>query len=363
MRSFYAALAVLFGLSLGASPAHAYNDEERATIARHRVLLDAAPDPCRIALRTEAEYKRLLKAAPGDEAASALAAADGRPPIRLILGEGLRLTEAFALYDPETGAVYLSSPSVSARLLGQDGACPSDGQISAFAFATVGVYLHELAHAAERKDLGPGIVTTVEGEMLAYARECRFLAALPGWPGKEVTAELERRAMYAEQVRINRELLSWVEELKDVEPSTTTFARLQRYIGFLEENRKLLNQLSSLETGADPFAADVAEMLAAWRRGYPEFVTFSMRQLQGRPTLAHPEEVLAGAKEYLDSSRASLAEEKPGTLARRMAEHSVRLAEKDIAFWSDEKAVSKAREHYKSRLTAIRPPPKAAPHD
>jgi hypothetical protein len=339
-----------------AVPAAAFTDDERAFIAQHRVLLGPAPDPCRIAGRAEAEYKRILKSAPGTEAAAALAAVDGAPPIPLVLGEGVRISDGFALYDGDTAAIYLSSGSVAPRLVGKDGACPSDEAVRAFAFATVGVYLHEVTHAFERKDLGPGIVNTVEGEVLAYALECRFLAALPGWPGKEVAAELERRGMYEEQVRINRELLGWVEELKEVEPSTDTFARLTRYIGFLEENRKLLAQINAVETGADPFAADVAEMVAEWKKGYPDFMVFTMRQLEGRPSLAHRERMEAGARRYLDAVRKSAAEEKPGTLAYDMAAHGVRLAEKDVAFWSDEKAVGKALAHYKSRLAAIRPP-------
>lgn len=345
-------------LALLAAPAGAFTDEERAIIAQHRALLAPAPDPCRIAPRAEAEYKAILKAAPGEEAAAALKTLEGQPPIPLVLGEGIRISDGFALYDADTGSIYLSSASVTPRLLGEGGACPSDAALRSFAFATVGVYLHEVTHALERKDLGPGIVNTVEGEMLAYARECRFLASLPGWPTKEVAAELERREMYNEQVRINRELIGWVEELKGVEPSTDTFARLKRYIGFLEENRKILAQLNAVETGADPFAADIAEMVVEWKKGYPDFVIFTMRQLEGRPLLSQREKMEAGSRRYLEDSQKSAAEEKPGTLARQMADHGVRLAEKDVAFWSDAKAVAKAAEHYKARLTAIRPPPK-----
>lgn len=345
-------------LALLAVPAAAFTDDERAFIARHRVLLGPAPDPCRIAGRAEAEYKRILKSAPGPEAAAALAALDGKPPIPLVLGEGVRISEGFALYDGDTATIYLSSGSVAPRLTENGGACPSDEAVRAFAFATVGVYLHEVTHAFERKDLGPGIVNTVEGEMLAYARECRFLAGLPGWPTKEVAAELERREMYGKQVRINRELIGWVEELKGVEPSTDTFARLQRYIGFLEENRKILAQLDAVETGADPFAADIAEMVAEWKKGYPDFVMFTMRRLEGRPMLSQREMMEAGSRRYLEASRKSAAEEAPGTLARQMADHAVRLAEKDIAFWSDAEAVAKAAAHYKARLVEIRPPPK-----
>lgn len=348
----------LLALWLLAAPAGAYTDEERAFIAQHRVLLAPAPDPCRLAGRAEAEYKRILKSAPGEEAAAALAAVDGRPPIPLVLGMGVRIAEGFALYDADTATIYLSSASAGPRLIAKDGACPSDERVRSFAFATVGVYLHEVSHSYERKELGAGIVNTVEGELLAYARECRFLAALPGWPPKEVAAELERRGLYEEQVRINRELIGWVEELKDVEPSTASFARLERYIGYLQENRRLLEQISAMETGADPLAADVAEMVAAWRQGYPAFVSFSLRHLEGRPSLGERARQEAAARQYLEASRRAVAQEPPGGLAREVARHAVRLAEKDVAFWSDEKAVARAAEHYKARLKALRPPAK-----
>lgn len=352
MRWFLAALALL------GTDAGAFTPEERAVIDRHRVLLEASPDPCRIAARAEAEYKRILSSAPGPDAAEALAALDGKPPIPLVLGEGVRISEGFALYDADRATIYLSSPSVAPRLLGRDGACPSDAALRAFAFGTVGVYLHEATHAFERRDLGPSVVTTLEGELLAYARESRFLAALPGWPPKEVAAELEMRAAYREQVAVNRELIGWVEELKGEEPSEESLDKLTRYVALLEENRRLLERIAAVRTGADPLVADIAEMVAAWRAGYPAFLSFALRRLEGRPSLAQREEVLAFSRRYLADSRKAAAAEEPGSLHRAVAEHSVRLAEKDLAFWGDERAVAKAADHYRSAFQAVRPPAK-----
>lgn len=331
--------------------AAALTPAEREIIGRHRVLLEASPDPCRLAPRLEAEYKAILGAAPGPDATPVLAAVEGRPGIPLRLGEGIRILEGFALYDETTAVVYLSSPSVAPRLIGPGGDCPSDARLRGFAFDTVGVYLHEVTHSFDRKDLGPGLVATVEGELLAYAREARFLAGLPRWPSKAVRAEVERRVL----VRRNQEVLGWVERLKDEHASSETLDKLQRYIGILEGIRRRLPKLDAARAGADPLAADISEMTEEYKKGWPQFVAFSLRRLQGRPSLGDRERNLAAALPFRDGSLKDLKDEPKGTLAYQLLERSAALGTEDVAFWGDTKRVERTLKYYKARFKELRP--------
>lgn len=350
-RPALGAAAVLLLLA-GALPAAALTAEERAFIARHRALLEASPDPCRLAGRLEDAYKALLRAAPGPDSTPVLAAVEGKAGIPLRLAEGLRLTDGFALYDATAAAVYLSSPSVAPRLIGPGGACPSDARLGAFALDTVGVYLHEVTHSFDRRDLGSGLVETVEGEVLAYAREARFLSGLSRWPGKAVRAELGFRAL----VRRNQEVIGLLEKLKERHASADSLDKLQGYIGELEGIRRKLSKLDPARAGADPLAADIAEMTEAYKRGWPQFLAFCLRRLEGRPSLGDRERNLAAALAFRDGARKDLAAEPGGTLAYRLLERSAALGAEDVAFWGNKGRVERTIEYYKARFKEVRPP-------
>lgn len=335
-----------------------YSEEERRFIAEHRALLEAAPDPCRLAPRLEARYQALLReATPEQDAADLLAAAEGKPGVPLILAEGLRLSGAFALYDDATDAVYLSSASLARRLTAADQGCLPDERIATLAHDTVGVYVHELSHALERRALDDRFVATSEGEILAYAREARFLAKLPGWPSKAVADELARRRELEDRIRRNREILDQVRKLRDEEPGEKTFDRLKSHVEELEEIKQRIADLEARELAADPFQLSLAAMVGAWKDGWPAFLHLMIPQASSRPSVSRADENLAAARRFLKSSRAQLKEEPSGTLAYKMLERSLELAEKDIRFWGDKKQVARATAFYRRRFKEVRPVP------
>lgn len=355
-----ASLALLASLLSWPRPAAALSAQEAAFLGKFRTMLAAAPDPCKLAPRLAAEYRLLLReAGPAQDAADVLKAVEGKKGLPLRLGEGLRLSGGFAIYDPETQAVYLSSADVMARTAAPG--CPGDEELRRMARATVGVYVHEVCHDLEHRALGGDLVTTSEGEVLAYARETRFLAGLKDWPSREAAHEAWRREQLEEQVRINREVLGWVAELKAQEPSDKALEKLKDYVDILESNRQLMEKLKGLEVPADPFEVSLATMLAAWRKGWTPFVELMLRQTTHQPSLAHREQNLAAAQRYLEQSRAGLAEEEPGTLAYQALQRAVRLAEQDLRFWGDEKQVARALEFYKRGFREVRPAPADAP--
>lgn len=353
------ARAGIFAILLAAipGPSRSFSEEERRFIADHRTLLEAAPDPCRLAPRLEARYKALLRAAaPEQDAADLLAAADGKPKVTLALAEGLRLSQAFALYDDATDAVYLSSASLARRVTEANEGCLSDERIATLAQDTVGVYVHELCHALERRELGD-FVATSEGEILAYAREARFLAKQPGWPAKAVTEELARRRALEDLVRRNGEILAQVRKLRDEEPGEKTFDRLKAYVEQLEEIKQSIAGLEARELAADPFQLSLAAMVAAWQDGWPSFLQLMIPQASSRPSVSRAEQNLATARRFLKTSRAKLKAEPSGTLAYKVLERSVALAEKDIRFWGDKKKVARATAFYQRRFKEVRPAP------
>lgn len=354
-------LAALLLLLVAAAPrARAFNDDERRFLKGQHALLEIAPDPCRLAPRLEAEYKRMLDAStPAQDAADIRTAVEGKPGIPLYVGDGLRITDAFALYDSETKSIYLSSASLSAAL-GPEAACPSDERLAKLARGTVSVYVHELAHALERRSLGDDLVDTREAEVLAYARESRFLAGLTGWPDEALKKELARRHALDGLIQENEEILGRVEALRQVPPEKG-MDQLKKYIDELDALRPKIEKLQSEKTDVDPFQLSLAAMVESWRAGWPDFLHFVLMKTEDRPSLTERKENLEVSRRFLDSSEASLKEEKPGTFAHRVAEHSVKLGKQDVLFWGDEKRVASALEFYKARFKAVRPPPKPEP--
>lgn len=339
-----------------AGPSWSFSEEERRFIAGHRALLEASPDPCRLASRLEARYKALLRGAlPEQDAADLLAAAEGKPGVPLILAEGLRLTDAFALYDDASGAVYLSSAALARHVPG--GGCLSDERVAALAQDTVGVYVHELCHSLERRALGGGFIATSEGEILAYAREARFLAKQPGWPAKTVADELVRRRALDDRIRRNREILDQVRKLRDEEPGEKSLDALKSHVEELEEIKQGIAELEAREVEVDALQLSLATMVDAWKESWPAFIRMMIPQASSRPSVSRAERNLGAARRFLKTSRAMLKDEPTGTLAYEVLERSVTLAEKDVRFWGDKKQVARAAAFYQRRFTEVRPAP------
>lgn len=348
-------LAILVAAIPGLS--WSFSEEERRFIAAHQALLEAAPDPCRLAPRLEARYIALLRGAlPEQDAADLLAVAEGKPGVPLILAEGLRLSGAFALYDDATDAVYLSSASLARRVTDAGRGCLPDERIATLAQDTVGVYVHELGHALERRALGDRFVATSEGEILAYAREARFLAKQPGWPSKTVADELARRRALEDLIRRNGEILAQVRKLRDEEPGENALDALTLFVEELEEIKQNIADLEARESEVDPFQLSLAAMVAAWKDGWPAFLQLMIPQASSRPSVSRAGQNLATARRFLKTSRAQLEEEPSGTLAYTVLERSVALAEKDIRFWGDKKQVARATAFYQRRFKEVRPP-------
>lgn len=338
--------AMLAALLLLPGASHAFNDKEREYLSRFKSLLEASPDPCKLAPRLEAHYARLLKAAkPAQDVADIRKAR-----VRFVLAEGVRLSGGFALYDDDTDAVYLSKDSV-ARLLPQEEPCPTDAQVRALAMDTVGVYVHELAHSFEKEPMGPDRVRTAEGEILAYAREARFLTGLKGWPSKAVTAELKRRAELEQRMARHEELLEEVQAMRGKEPD---FDRLKELVNLLDKSKRRILALQALDTHADPTQVSIAEMVKAYRAGWGDFIRFTLPRIKGSPFLKDREENLEGAKAYLELSLKSLSQEQPGTIAYEMAQRAVKLAQRDLRFWGDEQAVARSAAFFEKRFKEVR---------
>lgn len=349
-------IAILALLLLYPSASPAFTDKEREYLNRFKALLEASPDPCKLAPRLEAHYKRILKAArPEQDAADILAAVQAKPGVRFVLAEGVRLSGGFALYDDDTDTVYLSKPTIE-RLLPTADACPGDEQVRALALDTVGVYVHEVTHSFEKAPMGPDRVRTAEGEILAYARESRFLAGLKGWPSKAVTRELARREKLDALMARHEQVLDEVKAMRGQEPD---FDKLKKHVAFLDQSKRKIVALQEQDTGADPTQVSIAQMVAAYRGGWGTFIRFTMPRIQGSPLLKDREENLEGAKAYLEMSIKSLAQEQPGTLAYEMAQRGVKLAERDLRFWGDEEAVARSLAYFERRLKDLRPKPAA----
>ncbi len=357
-RPLLALLAVLGLMSAGAARARAFTAEERRFLAGHHALLEASSDPCRLASRLEAQYKRLLRGArPAQDVADILATAEGKPGVPLILGDGVRLANAFALYDDQTRTVYLSSAALTPRVIRTAGVCPSDESLAALARETAGVYVHEMAHSLTRKALGAGSVATSEDEILAYAREARFLAGLKGWPSKAVAGELGRRRELDELVRKNQKIIGLVKGLQGQDPGGDGFKKFPGYVEQLEKIRRRMELLQAREGDVDPFQVSLAAMVDAWKDGWPAFLRMMIRQTAPMPSLGRRAENLNKSRSFLEASRAQLTEEAPGTLAHEVAERSVRLGEQDVLFWGDQKRVEEALAYYQRRFKTVRPPP------
>lgn len=348
--------------ALLASPAAALTDSERDFLSHYSAALEPSPDPCGLAAGLQAEYLRLLRAArPEQDMADVLEAVETRPGVPLRLGDGVRLAEGIAMYDAGTGTVYLSSPTVPGRLLGRGGACPSPGRLASFAHDTAAIYVHEVTHALDRAAQGPSLVETREGEVLAYARETRFLAGLPGWPPASAAAELKRRRRLRENYAKNEALIDKVKALQGKDPDLEAFGKLKGYVTRLEALKQERLRLEAQETGADPTVTDMASMLEAWKAGWPAFLEFILPPLRTRPTLTEREANLAAAREYLERMRSEAPKEAPGTLARAMLDRGVALGEQDVRFWGDAEGVTRTLEFYERRFKTVRPAPRAAP--
>jgi hypothetical protein len=351
-------VAILLLIIAAAPRAASFNDDERRFLQGQHALLEISPDPCRLASRLEAEYKRLLDAAtPAQDVADIRTAVEGKPGIPLHVGDGLRITDAFALYDHESKSIYLSSASLSAALPETGGGCPSDERVAGLARGTVAVYVHELAHAMERRSLGDDIVDTREAEVLAYARESRFLAGLNGWPNDSLKKELERRRELNALIQENEEIVGRVEALRQTPPEEG-LDQLKKYVDQLEELRPKIEKLQAEKADVDPFQVSLAAMVESWREGWPNFLRFILVKMEDRPSLTERKENLETSRRFLDTSESALKEEKPGTFPHQVAEHSVRLGKEDVLFWGDEKKVGRALEFYKARFKDVRPPPK-----
>ncbi len=348
-----AILAAVLGLLAPPGTARALTGEEREFLSRYRALLEVSFDSCRVAPRMEAEYRRLLRAAgPEQDVSDILAAVEGKFAIPFRLASGIRVAEGSAMYDPETKTIYLSGAFLAKRLPAE--ACPSDKKIRNLALETVGVYVHEICHALERRVLGDDIVNTSEGEILAYARETRFLAGLKGWPDKAVTAELSRRQKRGELVARNQEILGRMEETRG-KPTTADFGLFGEYLKELEGIRQRLERLDAREKPVDPMQVSLVVMLDAWRAGWPDFIRLMVRHNATRPSLSRREENLEASRRFLEASIAGLKKEEAGTLAHQFLERGVRLGEQDVRFWGDEKMVETALEFYKRRFREVRP--------
>lgn len=357
-RPFISLLAAFGLMTLGAARARPFTAEERTFLAEHHALLEASPDPCRLALRLEAQYKRLLREArPEQDVADILAAAEGKPGVPLILAGGVRLTNAFALYDDETHTVYLSSASLTPRVIRTADACPSDERLSVLARETAGVYVHELSHSLTRKALGRGSVATAEDEILAYAREARFLAGLEGWPSKAVSGELGRRRELDELVRKNQRIIGLVKGLQGQDPGGDGFKKFPGYVEQLEIIRQRMALLQSQEAEVDPFQLSLAAMVEAWKDGWPAFLHMMIRQTAPMPSLGSRPKNLRTAQAFLETSRARLKDEAPGTLAYQVVERAVALGKQDVLFWGDPKRVEQASGYYTRRFKTVRTPP------
>lgn len=339
---------LLAALLLLPSVSDAFTEKERAYLSQFKALLEASPDPCKLAPRLESHYARLLKAAKPEQDVADIRKAR----VRFILAEGVRLSGGFALYDDDTDTVYLSKDSI-ARLLPQEEPCPADEQVRALAMDTVAVYVHEIAHSFEKAPMGPDRVRTAEGEILAYAREARFLGGLKGWPSKAVTAELKRRAELSARMAKHEKLLEEVQAMRGKEPD---FDRLKELVNLLDKSKRRIVALQELDTKADPTQVSIAEMVNAYRAGWGDFIRFTLPRIKGSPFLKDREENLEGAKAYLEMSIKSLAQEQPGTIAYEMAQRGVKLAERDLRFWGDEEAVSRSLAFFERRFKDVRHP-------
>lgn len=337
----------------GAFEVQGLTEKEREFLRGYRALLEVSSDTCRIAPRMEAEYRRLLRAAsPEQDVADVLGAVEGPRPIPLQLAGGVRLVEGSAIYDPETKTIYLSEVFMARRLA--SGACPSDKRIRSLALETVGIYVHEICHALERRALGDDLVNTSEGEILAYARETRFLAGVRGWPDKAVTAEHSRREKRDRLIARNQEILGRMEATRG-KPFEADFDQLGEDLKELEHIRQRLEKLDAQERAVDPMQVSLVVMLDAWRAGWPAFIRLMVRHNQTRPSLTRREENLEVSRQFLATSISGLKNEKPGSSAHQFLERSFRLGEQDVRFWGNEKKVELALDYYKRRFGEVRP--------
>lgn len=353
MAGWWAA-ALAMALSFPAK-GHAFTDEEREVLARYRSLLEVPPDPCGIAAKLEDRYKAILRdAAPEQAVAEAYAAVAGAAGIPLRIGDGLRLMEGFALYDPETRAIYLSSPSVTSRL-GVGRGCPDDARVRALADETVGVYVHEVFHALERQALGFDLVATSEGEVLAYVREARFLTGLRGWPSAAVSAEVERRGKLDALVLKNREILGRVEAMRGEDPTREGLERLSKYVETLEGIRRDIEKLAGQARRVDPLQVSLLEMVRAWREGWTPFIELLRPDVSTRPSLAQPQRHLSASLRFLEDSRRLLTHASLRGIERDAARRGLALAEADVRFWGDEAKVEAASDYFRKRFAEIRP--------
>lgn len=288
-------------------------------------------------------------ATPAQDVKDLLAAVEREPGVPLVLADGVRLATGIALYDKETNTVYLSSRSLAGQL-GSEGNCPSASAIRRLALGTVGIFVHEVSHSQEREEW----VRTTEGELLAYAREARFLAGLKGWPPKAVRLEVERRRKLDEAISRHEEVLEKVAAMQYEEPSKASLDKLQEYVHFLDKSKKTIQALQSAKPLAHRTEALMAEMVDAWRQGWPHFKRFSKNAIVGSPSLADRPINLERAKVYLGTMKTAIAEEPKGTLGYEVLERGTRLGEHDVRFWSDEAEVKRASDFFSSRLREVR---------
>jgi len=339
----------------GAARTAGFSAEETAFIEKAGVLLEAPPDPCSVAESLTRRYRAILAQEAARKTVQDLIALldAGGVPVRLAYG--LRMTDAFAMYDAPADAIYLSSASLFSRVEIAENGCPTGESLASFAEDTVGVFAHELSHAAFRRELGEPVVATREDELLAYAREARFLAALPGWPPLKVRHDSALSVMPRGNNSNNALMIKLVEDLGAEErPSADAFLRLPSYIEILEGLKKTREALEAARAGVDPSLASIARMSAAWEKGWDAFTAFLDPMISTRPSLAEPAAALEGSRRYLADSRKALAGEKPGSLSHQVAEHAVRLGREDVAFWGDARKVARVRAAYEKRLEAER---------
>ncbi|MEK7859711.1 MAG: hypothetical protein AAB320_11290 [Elusimicrobiota bacterium] len=357
-----ALLAVSGALTLPSVRAAGFSDEDRQYLGRYRALLEVSPDPCGIASKLEAGYRRILKQADKDQGVADIrAAVEGKPGFPLRLADGVRLTEGVAMYDQDTRSVYLSSASISRRLPAAEGACPSDERIESLARDTVGVYVHEVSHALEHAALGEDLVTSSEGEILAYARECRFLSRLKGWPPRSLALEVKRRKKNDELIAENQAIMARLKKMQGQPPGKDGLARLEKYVHKLEAIRQKMARLEEAKIEVDGLQLMMATMLDKWNTGWPDYIHFMLIQTRTRPSLSRREENLDRARPFLADAVAGLKVERPGTLSYQMMERSVRLGEQDVRFWGDQAQVDRALAFYKQGFHDVRPAPRAKP--